>query len=149
MNNETTTTSTTDTSATTMSKPTRLWLWCLATIQLFAVIFILSGCSADINTTAEAILREGIPEHFEKNGMGGYLKIVAIKDVALIKKSGNTYKGLANVKFETAKGESASKTIQYDLSGTFDGDQLLLEFKPSDSDSSNLIELFEKAGYSE
>ena len=145
-NNETTTASTPDADKVATGRPAKLLR--LAAV-LIATIAFLCGCSADINAAAESILREGIPEHFEKNGLGGYLKVVDVEDVAMIKVSGNTYKGLANVTFKTARGEKASKTIQYDLSGTFDGNQLLLEFKWSDSEDDNMEELFKKAGYSE
>ena len=99
----------------------------------------------DLNETAKSILESGLPEHLANNDFGDTICVDVIKDVSLIKKSGNEYTGLAYVKLRAKKKPNVTETIQYELSGTYDGDTLMLEYKPSDSNESKFLAFVMKA----
>ena len=99
----------------------------------------------DLNEMAKQILKSGLPEYFRDNDLGDVLDVIDITDVTLIKKSGNEYTGLANVKLRAKKHPRSQATFKYDLKGTYDGSQLLLEYKTMESQLDKFIEFATKA----
>ena len=94
----------------------------------------------DVNELAKQILESGLPESFRDNDLGDVLEVISVTDVTLLKKSGNEYAGLANVKLRAKKPPFSQRTFRYDLKGIYDGTELLLEFKPQESQADKLIE---------
>lgn len=94
----------------------------------------------DVNELAKQILESGLPESFRDNDLGDVLEVIDITDVTLLKKSGNEYAGIANVELRAKKHPLSQKTFSYELKGTYDGTELLLEFKPQESQLEKFIE---------
>ena len=114
-----------------------------AAVIIFCVY--MKQTKVDLNETAKSIIESGLPEHLVNNDLGDTVCLDTVKNVTLIKKSGNEYTGLADVKLRAKKKPNVTETIQYELSGTYDGDTLLLEYKPSDSSESKFVAFIMKA----
>ena len=148
--------------------PAFVWIFLFA-VYVIAVMLVTSGSSpyksnllgfpsnasdkkVDLTNTATKMIDEMLTKQFKQIGLDSYIRICFISNVYLVKegKDSNLYKGLADVKMQAIKGDyTAFATIQYDLSGTFDGEQLLLEIRRSDSSDEKFGELLQKAGYQE
>lgn len=126
--------------------PAIVWVLLLG---ILLAVSMSPGSDVDLNATATELLKSALTEHFEEYGVGEYLKVGAIRNVSLIHQVGNKYTGLADVQLRTSQGNPAEEIVRYDLDGTFDGDQLMLEFVPLDSHAHKLDDLLEKAGYEE
>ena len=101
--------------------------------------FYMKQEKGNLNETAKSIIESGLPEHLANNDLGDTICVDTVKDVSLVKKSGNEYTGLAYVKLRAKKKPNMTETIQYELSGTYDGDTLMLEYKPSENGLSKFI----------
>ena len=123
----------------------KIAIWTLSAASIIIAIFVIDDHSA--NSLAKGMFREGLSDSFKEHG--SYLRVGEISDFTLVKASGNTYDGLANVKLHTARGKSASAVIRYSLKGTFDGSQLLLEWEALSADTDKLDQLFSEAGCEE
>lgn len=99
----------------------------------------------DLNELARQTIESGLPEFFRDNDLGDVLDVIDITDVTLVKKSGNEYIGLAKVKLRAKKHPLSQETFGYDLKGTYDGSQLLLEYKLLESQGDKFIEFATKA----
>lgn len=83
---------------------------------------------------AKQLLLDSRNEMLSQHGVAKYVKAVDVSEFALIKESGNKYTGTAKVEFKALKGAPASEVIQFKLTGTFDGENLLLESEPYDAE---------------
>lgn len=130
--------------------PVLVWAVLLAgLVGLMGFMAPDTDADVDLNAAAAQIMKDALAEHFEEYGVGDYLKVGEIGNVSLLHQFGNKYTGLADVRLVTSRGNPATEVVRYDLEGTFDGDQLMLEFVPLDSHAHKIDDLLEKAGYSE
>lgn len=130
--------------------PVLVWvLLLLCLVGLMGAMAPDADADVDLNAAAAQIMKEALAEHFGEAGVGDYLEVGAISNVSLLHQYGNKYTGIADVQLKTSQGTPSAEMVRYDLEGTFDGDQLMLEFVPLDSHAHKIDDLLEKAGYSE
>ena len=102
----------------------------LGVVLAAMMMLCASGCGGlfgpDEEKSKELLLKTR-NDLLSETPLAGHVKAVAAHDFSLVKESGNKYVGVATVEFKTVKGTPASEKIQFKLTGTFDGTNLLLE----------------------
>lgn len=122
--------------------PLLLWILLWGAL-LGAGLLLESDAPQDLlEARAGTLLQEGLADHFADSGLD-CLTPGRVGNLTLVHEYGNKYTGLADVELHSPNGQA---TIRYELTATADGDQLLLEFAPTDSHLDKFIAFVERSG---